>query len=512
MTVFGWDASDYDWDRGHVDLQAASRDGILFFTHKSVETAPGQVFRHSHYGEALNQARAIADAKDGSLRYYGTYVVVRSGVTPEAQVANAVQYWDEVTPWWRTDPNFFIQVDLERWPYDSVAGDLGARLVRLFEELSPTSVLLYASAGQYGDTLPPDMLLWNANYAAENAPTRRYLDLYSHVGGDQGPGWAPYSGRSAAIWQFASDATIGSQPRCDANAFRGSADDFADLIKAPREDGGLSGEKPDVIAPPVFQPSPISRWSTVVLDSTGVKLAQVLSYYPQPADIYITSGTDGQHGKSSYHYGLLHYQGSPAAAVDVGFAAATQPARGRDLAKWLYDMFWDLIVELIHTTPFLDDDGFYVKDQVRYPGGGPYAGKVASQHTNHVHLASSVALIDQMLARLAGGTAPPMKPALRRPWPSYMHPGHYFGLISGPKESHGGFYVWERPDVQAIQRRLIELHMVPGVGDPESPWADGLFEQPTVEAVSRWQRAYYADSTTLFGQVWSDDWAHLFTY
>ena len=32
MTVFGWDASDYDWGRGPMNLAAARTDGIDFFT------------------------------------------------------------------------------------------------------------------------------------------------------------------------------------------------------------------------------------------------------------------------------------------------------------------------------------------------------------------------------------------------------------------------------------------------------------------------------------------------
>jgi hypothetical protein len=111
--------------------------------------------------------------------------------------------------------------------------------------------------------------------------------------------------------------------------------------------------------------------------------------------------------------------------------------------------------------------------------------------------------------------APPAKPpaaTLHRPWPGYMKPGNYFGLITGPAVSHGGYYANERPDVKAIQQRLITLGYVPGIHDPNSGWADGLYEQPTFDAVARWQHARYAASTSLYGQVWSDDWAHLFTY
>lgn len=113
----------------------------------------------------------------------------------------------------------------------------------------------------------------------------------------------------------------------------------------------------------------------------------------------------------------------------------------------------------------------------------------------------------------------PSGPTLHRSWPSYMPSGHYFGLITGPSQSHGGYYQKfstahpdERPDIKAIQKRLIKLGYVPGVTDPNAGWADGVFEQPTKEAVTKWQKAKYNVSTTRYGEVWPDDWKHLFTY
>lgn len=106
----------------------------------------------------------------------------------------------------------------------------------------------------------------------------------------------------------------------------------------------------------------------------------------------------------------------------------------------------------------------------------------------------------------------PAGPVLQRPWPSYMPTNEWFGDINGPDASHGGYYSREQPDVKAIQQRLITLGYVPGVTDPTSGWADGIFGPETIGAVSRWQRALYAPQTEFFGQVWSDDWQRLFTY
>ncbi len=91
------------------------------------------------------------------------------------------------------------------------------------------------------------------------------------------------------------------------------------------------------------------------------------------------------------------------------------------------------------------------------------------------------------------------------PWP--LPANHYFGLITGPAASHGGYYVSERPFIVQIQRRLQAMGYA-----PRTPgWADGIYEQPTQNAVTRWQHAKWAKYTSRYGEVWSDDWQRLFT-
>jgi hypothetical protein len=87
------------------------------------------------------------------------------------------------------------------------------------------------------------------------------------------------------------------------------------------------------------------------------------------------------------------------------------------------------------------------------------------------------------------------------PWSS---PDHY-GDVNGDSHSHGGYYESERPAVKWIQIRMQEL----GYAPTSSGWADGIFEQPTIDAVANWQRARHAATTSLPGQVWGDDWHNL---
>jgi Domain of unknown function (DUF1906)/Putative peptidoglycan binding domain len=90
------------------------------------------------------------------------------------------------------------------------------------------------------------------------------------------------------------------------------------------------------------------------------------------------------------------------------------------------------------------------------------------------------------------------------PWP--LEPGNYFGLITGPPASHGGFYPSERGWVQLIQQALIRKGFVPGITDQASGWADGIYEEPTRQAVLRFQGSVGHKQT---GNIGPADWALL---
>ncbi|MFG2038761.1 glycoside hydrolase family 25 protein [Dactylosporangium sp. NPDC048998] len=217
MAVFGWDASDFDWDRGPMDLGAARAAGIDFFTHKATE---GIGTRHRHYGEALARARAAG------VPFLGAYHVVRSTSSVAAQVDFCLAYVDAKTPWWREHPGWFFQCDLEHWPYDKVAPSVGVAWCERMEARTGRRVLLYAPRWAYGDTIGGGAPLWASNYVPGRGGFR---ELYPN---DTSTRWRPYSGRTPVILQYSSNATIGRQPTCDANAFRGTVADFARLIGA----------------------------------------------------------------------------------------------------------------------------------------------------------------------------------------------------------------------------------------------------------------------------------------
>lgn len=405
MTSFGWDASNHDWDaaRGPMDLTAARADGIEFFVHKAGE---GGDYDDPYFAEAMRRALAAR------FPLLGAYYVNHPG-NEVAQAAHFVALLDGAVPGWR-ELSLLLMADCERWTYGTgiiPAPDL-ASIHRFCDELarlgdiSRRRIVVYPPNWAYNNSLSGlRYKVWSSDYD-QSGESRPYRQMYA---GDSGAGWAAYDGApTPTLWQYASDAVIAGHGPRDISAYRGTIDELLAEL-------GLAGGSGTVVE--------IPRWSTVVIGPTGEQLARLAGLAPNAAEMWISSGMDGEadevHGPpgSSHHYGLT-YNGSPTAALDlVGNAqgaglSAESSRRMRDFARWCYDNFADLIVELIHTTPYDDDQGFYVKNGVRYPGGGPYGdpgdpNSVAGQHASHDHLAMSAAQIAAALERMGAGAPEP---------------------------------------------------------------------------------------------------------
>ncbi|XVS66078.1 peptidoglycan-binding domain-containing protein [Actinosynnema sp. CA-299493] len=143
------------------------------------------------------------------------------------------------------------------------------------------------------------------------------------------------------------------------------------------------------------------------------------------------------------------------------------------------------------------------------PQFSPYQWTPSSGHWVHAHFSvhSDRRLLDPRpwnIPMLTGTSAPAPAPPTAPTWPLGHLPGHYFGDIAGPDRSHGGWAGWEQPHVRLIQQALQRW----GYAPVYSGWADGKFERPTVDSVSRWQRDHMP-GTQFYGQVWADDWAKL---
>jgi GH25 family lysozyme M1 (1,4-beta-N-acetylmuramidase) len=225
MTIYGWDASDYDYDRGMrpTHIAKAATEGIRFFTHKATE---GTSTTHARFGSQTKAAVAAG------IPFVGPYVVPRTGISAASQARFAYGYVKGAHPALLTYPGFFWQVDTEDWGYDRVSPALGEAVCLELEKLTPgRRAVHYAPQWSYNGNVPnPSRPLWSSNYGSNQAAG--FKPLYFARGGDAGPGWSPYSGRVPKIWQYGSKAIIGGQPTCDANAFRGTDDDFATMIGA----------------------------------------------------------------------------------------------------------------------------------------------------------------------------------------------------------------------------------------------------------------------------------------
>lgn len=224
MTIFGWDASDYDWGRGPMDLASAKAAGVDFFTYKATESTN---VKHVHYGEALNRARAAG------VEFLGAYIVPRSGPSVSAQVDYFLAYVNEQTPWWTTYPGFFFQVDTEKWPYDQVTPQRGADVCAELRSRTGRRVVHYAPQWAYNGNIPQPDPLWASDYGSNGTGT-----LQAKYPGDSSTRWNPYSGRKPTFLQFGSNIIIGRQNTCDGNAFIGTIADLRLFITGSPGVGG----------------------------------------------------------------------------------------------------------------------------------------------------------------------------------------------------------------------------------------------------------------------------------
>jgi hypothetical protein len=245
MTLFGWDASDYDWGRGPMDLVAAKNAGVTFFTYKATESTN---VRHVHYGEALARARAAG------IEFLGAYVVPRSGPSVSAQVDYFLNYVNSQTPWWTSFPGFFFQVDTEKWSYDQVSPQRGAEVCAALRARTNRRVVHYAPRWAYGDSIPQPDPLWASSYGDNGVGT-----LTQKYPGDSSSRWVSYSGRTPVFLQFGSRIVIGRQNTCDGNAYRGSVDQLREFITGSPS-GGTGGDGDVVIIKFGDNGSVVKKW------------------------------------------------------------------------------------------------------------------------------------------------------------------------------------------------------------------------------------------------------------
>jgi GH25 family lysozyme M1 (1,4-beta-N-acetylmuramidase) len=102
---------------------------------------------------------------------------------------------------------------------------------------------------------------------------------------------------------------------------------------------------------------------------------------------------------------------------------------------------------------------------------------------------------------------PPHPPVLR--W--NLGRGQFYGNMTGPAASHGGYYAWERPFVRNIQQWTIFHDCADGQAPgswAHNGWADGKWQHPTDTAVANWHQRFYPGQPQPC-EIWADDYARL---
>ncbi|MGH3736331.1 MAG: LysM peptidoglycan-binding domain-containing protein [Micromonosporaceae bacterium] len=142
------------------------------------------------------------------------------------------------------------------------------------------------------------------------------------------------------------------------------------------------------------------------------EIMQIAKFVPAKLNVTDTApwAPGGWKGRPGWDY---HKAGL---AVDFAVATTKSGHRAmRDFARWWY-RHPEFLLELIHTTPFNDDNGFYIKDGKRR-GEGFYGRATNLAHLNHVHVAMTEASARKLLAKLKANGGAPKRPAVVKPTP-----------------------------------------------------------------------------------------------
>lgn len=215
MTIFGSDVSHYD----APDARKMFDDGIVFQTHKA-----GGDSNDAELGQWWTYARGYRDRV-----MLGAYWVLRPDRWASA-VADADRFiarLDSQCSGWRDLP-FILQADCEKWGGNAATvptvTEVNAFCDRLATRAPQLHPIAYMPDWVYGDLSRLRYPLWSSKYVAGSGG---YRSLYP---GDSSAKWASYGGKSPAVLQYSSSATIGGQTTCDANAFRGTLDQLKALL------------------------------------------------------------------------------------------------------------------------------------------------------------------------------------------------------------------------------------------------------------------------------------------
>lgn len=233
-TTFTIDVSRHEYDRGAINWSSVRGAGIEIAMSAASEGDPAGYHYYNPY-----YVTAAANARIAGLKLMGGYHVLCAGDqnSINRQVDSLIEraktgLGGVDKGWWMIDvepfqeltnrgiaPKFsHVQAFCTRW--DAVTGGypLAVYLPHWYWEQIGSPNL----SGIKG-------VLVSSNYPV--TATDLFTNLYRRDGGDSGPGWSSYGGKSPALWQFCSSASVpGVVGACDVNAFKGTAEQFIALV------------------------------------------------------------------------------------------------------------------------------------------------------------------------------------------------------------------------------------------------------------------------------------------
>lgn len=232
MTVFTVDVSNHDYDRGALNWQSVRGAGIEVAIAKASEGDPGGY----HYTDP-DFITSVTNARLAGLRLMGGYHCLAAGDSNSIarQVDYLIQRMDQVGG----ASKGWAMLDVEPFPELKNRG-MAPRIqdVIAFERLWHTktgrTIAHYIPNWYWHELGSPSLTGISGPLVSSNYPIaahQPYVTLYSHAGGDTGPGWASYGGKSVTLWQYGSSASIpGIAGNADCNAYRGTYDQLIQVL------------------------------------------------------------------------------------------------------------------------------------------------------------------------------------------------------------------------------------------------------------------------------------------
>lgn len=231
MTTFTCDVSNHDYDRGAISWNSVRAAGIDLAVAKASEGDPS----YYHYLDPYF-TRSVASGRLNGVRMGGYHCLAHgSAASIERQVD---LFLTLINNNGGVNPGYWM-IDVEPFPELKNRG-MAPLLddVLRFEDLwlSKTNgvpLLHYIPKWYWEEWGSPSLSSIHGPLVASNYPvsaSQAYTSLYARDGGDSGPGWQPYGGKTPSLWQFASSASIpGIAGNADCNAFKGTVSDFVKL-------------------------------------------------------------------------------------------------------------------------------------------------------------------------------------------------------------------------------------------------------------------------------------------